>query len=401
MSRVFLVPTPLRNAVPAEARIAVSSAQVRSLSKAASPFAVQRQRSTTLEPRQSPRTGSKTIERTLDRSLSQGRSLRQFRVRPFALSEVLTMPLRLRSAGSTGAARRILCYGDSLTIGFFANGRLFEPYGRKMSEVLAEVGIENEVFVCGHSGRSAAEMVEATEDSLIDVVDACGKGLARILDEDGHFDLVIIMAGTNDMAFGASNQEIVRHVNDLHETCHSRGVPTLALTPPPAPRGNLQRETIRLQLVQLLRRWAKCKGQHNVVDLVDTADITPLAGASHLWDVDGIHFAAAGSIEMGRAIAATVKQFFIEKGIAIAAFAKPARQRFPSDPLPLSQPTQTQVVGMGGAPVMSPIAAVQQPFVLLAPAALASPCRHITPRAHVAVHASFLPPRLLIPAVVA
>lgn len=131
--------------------------------------------------------------------------------------------------------RKILCYGDSLTAGFFAGGLKFDPYGRSMSEVLASAGIDAQVSVCGHSGCTTREMLEAAESDLADVVGCTGNGLCKILAEQ-DFDLVIIMSGTNDMGKGTHSDAIVEDLSQLHAICHRQGVPTLALAPPSAPR---------------------------------------------------------------------------------------------------------------------------------------------------------------------
>lgn len=108
-----------------------------------------------------------------------------------------------------------------------------------MSEVLASAGLAIEVSVCGHSGRTTREMLEAAErPDLEDVVGCRGAGLQRILAQR-RYDLVIIMSGTNDMGRGTCSQTILEDLAQLHAVCHQQGVPTLALAPPAAPRYSL------------------------------------------------------------------------------------------------------------------------------------------------------------------
>ena len=59
--------------------------------------------------------------------------------------------------------------------------------------------------VCGLNGLMAVELPEDVDARLIVVV-ACrrGQGLVSVLDERGPVDLMIIMAGTNDLAMNGS-----------------------------------------------------------------------------------------------------------------------------------------------------------------------------------------------------
>lgn len=204
------------------------------------------------------------------------------------------------SSGEARTIRRILCYGDSLTAGFAANGQQFEPYGRAMSERLAVAGTACEVEVCGLSGRTAREMVATSCTSLTDIVGNKGKGLVRALQEDGPFDLVLIMAGTNDMGHGAKPETILQDLQRLHGLCHERGVPTVALAPPPAPVAGAAREQMRQRFVAELR--ALSRRMDGIVACVDPADIVP-ANAPGLWERDGLHFTPAGSRQVGAGLA--------------------------------------------------------------------------------------------------
>merc|ERR1719341_2141705 len=109
-------------------------------------------------------------------------------------SDLAHMPVVFSAGGqlargnATAAApppRRILCYGDSLTVGFCCGGKFFEPYGRTMARTLGCSGLACSVSVCGLSGASAEEMLNASRGSFVDVTGCRCKGLATILNEDG------------------------------------------------------------------------------------------------------------------------------------------------------------------------------------------------------------------------
>lgn len=200
--------------------------------------------------------------------------------------------------------KKILCYGDSLTAGFFAGGLKFDPYGRTMAEVLASGGIHAQVSVCGHSGCTTREMLDAAETDLSDVVGCTGNGLCRIL-EDQRFDLVIIMSGTNDMGKGTPSDVIVEDLCQLHAICHLQGVPTLALAPPAAPRNDLAQEMQRQYICNQL--LASAAMTPYLLGCIDPADLVPVVEAQY-WETDGLHFAPRGSQVLGQSLALVVAQ---------------------------------------------------------------------------------------------
>eukprot|EP00927_Polykrikos_kofoidii_P022797 TRINITY_DN21172_c0_g1_i1.p1 TRINITY_DN21172_c0_g1~~TRINITY_DN21172_c0_g1_i1.p1 ORF type:complete len:483 (-),score=38.80 TRINITY_DN21172_c0_g1_i1:98-1489(-) len=232
------------------------------------------------------------------------------------LSKTKVMPVRFMSgAPSTSPTQRsdmrrnakhvrILCYGDSLTVGFCANGAFFEPYGRTLATGLSAAGFSCEVLVCGHSGGTAAEMVTNLDHpAMEDVAGLRGKGLRRILDEDGSFDVVLIMAGTNDIGHGASPLSSLCNIQKLHAVCHSRGIKTVVLPPPASPSmRQLELATRRRELVGNLLMWASACP--NIMAFVDPSDSVATVGWTQglAWDSDGVHMSPAGSRLLGQSL---------------------------------------------------------------------------------------------------
>merc|ERR1719277_1088774 len=169
-----------------------------------------------------------------------------------------------------------------------------------MVQQLAASGAACEVAVCGLSGKTAREMVASASTSLVDIVGNRGKGLIRALEEDGPFDLVLIMAGTNDMGHGAKSGAVLQDLQRLHRLCHERGVPTVALAPSPAPVAGAAREQMRQRFIAELQ--ALGQRMEGIVACVDPADIVP-ASAPGLWERDGLHFNPAGSRQLGAGLA--------------------------------------------------------------------------------------------------
>lgn len=225
-------------------------------------------------------------------------------LRPLQRHEIPHMPLKFLPSGVVQKTRRVVCYGDSLTAGFCSLGTLFEPYARTMAKELDASGVPCEILVSGHSGTTAEEMVTAIDTSVVDMAGLQGKGLARMLDDDVLPDLVIIMTGTNDMGRGSTLETIVKDIAHLHTACHRRGVPTVALVPPPAPCAPQQREKDRMRLRHLITEWAM--GQKGVKAVLDPAQWVGLDAGSWAWDSDGLHFCPNGSALLGHGLAACV-----------------------------------------------------------------------------------------------
>jgi len=196
---------------------------------------------------------------------------------------------------------RILCYGDSNTVGYTQQGRHYQPYGEVLSQTLAAAGKPAQVTACGLCGVTAKDLAAQIYSEVITPrAGPRGKGLVHVLEEDGPFDLVIIMAGTNDLGGpnGNNTVDIQAHLSRLHVACHVRGIPTVSLAPPAAltvPGSRLKRQP----LVSLMSTWAN--STPGVLLFLDVEDILPRSETS-CWSPDEIHLTAHGSKELGRRI---------------------------------------------------------------------------------------------------
>mmetsp|Transcript_102439 Transcript_102439/g.159827 ORF Transcript_102439/g.159827 Transcript_102439/m.159827 type:complete len:601 (+) Transcript_102439:12-1814(+) len=194
---------------------------------------------------------------------------------------------------------RILCYGDSNTAGYTNQGRTYVPFAESLSDMLRAGGAACDVGVCGLNGFTAKQLRAGLgERHLADTHGRGGKGLARILDEDGPIDLVIIMIGTNDLARGMHPMTIVNDVLQLHDACHERGVPTLALAPPFGVTLQRNHKSVKLRkmLVELLQSHLDAK--EGLLAYFDVEEIVPQSCREY-WG-DAIHFSAAGNQFLGR-----------------------------------------------------------------------------------------------------
>lgn len=115
---------------------------------------------------------------------------------------------------------RILCFGDSLTSGYFCFGMDSHPYSLKLEDKLtgALPGVDVETVTNGVPGDVA------TFKRFTD----------RMRDEyrKSSFDWAIVLAGTNDLAYGISTTSIYESLQETWNIALSKGSKVLALTVP-------------------------------------------------------------------------------------------------------------------------------------------------------------------------
>jgi len=203
-------------------------------------------------------------------------------------------------------------YGDSLTAGF----PCYEPYAKSLISKLDSSGVSAEVVGCGLCGMTAVEMARGLEsEQLRDNFGRMGPGLGKLLAEQGPFDLVIIMVGTNDVG-GAqySAEEVLASLKKMHKACWAAGTPTVALSVPESTVTGtsqfLQAQRKWHAVNNALATWAQSEqGNNQFKGLVNSARLPAFDHAARsrgLWDPDNLHFSAAGSREFGSKLAPVV-----------------------------------------------------------------------------------------------
>ena len=120
---------------------------------------------------------------------------------------------------------KILCYGDSLTAGYCRHGLQFFPYSQYLQDLLKIIIMgdstddTSKVVVdhIGQSGYTTKDMIESCEEKSC--YDLCGRewcGYHFKLTKDGPYDVVTILAGTNDIGSGAvTADQAVRNISVL------------------------------------------------------------------------------------------------------------------------------------------------------------------------------------------
>mmetsp|Transcript_44397 Transcript_44397/g.105164 ORF Transcript_44397/g.105164 Transcript_44397/m.105164 type:complete len:361 (-) Transcript_44397:208-1290(-) len=272
--------------------------------------------------------------------------------------------LRLSAAPvAVAPTLRILCYGDSLTAGWCGGGTTFEPYGPHLADSLQQLGINCEVSHCGLCGFRATEMEAAAHSSVTqpDSAGHVGSGLAYILDSQACPDVVIIMAGTNDMAKGKDIGKALRSTRKLHSMCHSRGVPTVALAPP------FHDHRKSLLYAKLLSSW--CRYQEDVLTFINPEDLVPRSAGGAYWGSDALHLTQAGYKAFGQSLAQALHSIFRQEFVDTSG-AVPRQALVPAA-LPLRSPPQTPraVSSTPRAVSSTPRGVSSAPLTTLSPAA--------------------------------
>jgi hypothetical protein len=191
----------------------------------------------------------------------------------------------------------------------------YEPYAKSLISTLAGTGISAEVVGCGLCGLTAVEMARGLDSpQLQDLFGRVGPGLRKLLLEEGPFDLVIIMAGTNDVAMPhISPDEVLASLKNMHAACWEAGAPTVALS---VPESSVTGTTQYPQAAQkwhavndALDAWAKAEqGERSLTSpfFVNSATLVSFddaARARGIWDQDSLHFTDVGSAEFGSKLA--------------------------------------------------------------------------------------------------
>jgi lysophospholipase L1-like esterase len=160
----------------------------------------------------------------------------------------------------------------------------------------------------GMSGWTTRQMLSSLHAK--DAADSCGMhhaGLARLL-KLRRYSLVVLMAGTNDLGV-SSGAEIAARLVELHESCHTAGVNTIAIGIPeskaackgPAFVGERRREAN-----ELLAEFAALTSSRCAYVSMDAA--VPWTTGSALWESDGLHMSREGYARFAEALAPKLRE---------------------------------------------------------------------------------------------
>ena len=202
-------------------------------------------------------------------------------------------------------AKKILCFGDSLTKGYYHHGRAYHPYSIKLESLLKEDGVDAKVINHGVNGECVALEMQ--------------RRLARDLEQLPNLALVIILGGTNDLL----NLDCVRkldlfqEIKNLHMLVRAKGYKSVIVTIPEAKAARLGTDTMSLieyrkeldTTNQRLRMYSVAT-RLPIVDLADQFTRHSLNGKQVdpevMWD-DDIHPSREGYDRIGEIVYEKIK----------------------------------------------------------------------------------------------
>jgi lysophospholipase L1-like esterase len=213
---------------------------------------------------------------------------------------------------------RILAFGDSLTEGFTDFGLTFHPYSRSLQFRLCSLLPHHPIAIHTH-GKSGDRVLDSLQGTFLSRLRALCPG-----PEDPKYNLVIILGGTNDLAFKGRLDDGPEQIFEGLKACYevvrgSFGASLLCLTIPEravdgqSPRSRASREKLNSLIADYV---ASCQdevaGGPSVL-LMDLAKMAPFdaegasgGGDGALWSFDGLHMTADGYDFVGEELASFV-----------------------------------------------------------------------------------------------
>ncbi|KAJ5157647.1 uncharacterized protein N7482_008747 [Penicillium canariense] len=185
----------------------------------------------------------------------------------------------------------ILCFGDSLTSGYYRYGLEYHSYAIKLKEILEAKFPDTNVHI-EVDGVPGDFVVYPTGDFLPRIQDQCAKA---------KFDWVIILGGTNDLGDGNRADMIYFALEDCWRVALTSGAKVLAMTVPDCAAKLESLETRRSTLnSNIMERESE---NFRVVDL--HSKIPYHSATENFQDEifdDGLHFTAKGYELMGSVV---------------------------------------------------------------------------------------------------
>ena len=202
-----------------------------------------------------------------------------------------------------GTVQKILCYGDSLTAGYCCKGLKFIPYSTSLKQTLSdEYGLNVDIHHHGYSGWTAREMKRCIdEENVEDFTGNNGPGLRTALQK--NYDLLILMAGTNDLGFGESVENIFENIRYMMDVSLQRKISVLNIGIPDSSCKVSVVTKKRDSVNTLLKKHAKTTP--NLTYITCPVEYSKTSG---YYDPDGLHFSESGYSLLGRELGKHVFQ---------------------------------------------------------------------------------------------
>ncbi|CAI0655402.1 unnamed protein product [Colletotrichum noveboracense] len=187
---------------------------------------------------------------------------------------------------------RIFCFGDSLTAGFSAYGSVYHPYSIALTQKLSKDLSHTQVI--------------ATDNGMPGDVVTQGAFAQRFASE--VYDWVIILGGTNDLAYSVPPEKIFQSLLAVYNTALEKGSKVLALTVPETAIKHTKVDAARSQLNSAILSHEAPNYYAFDLNARIPYHALPDRERKKYWD-DGVHFTPAGYDWMGGHIAEALGNF--------------------------------------------------------------------------------------------
>jgi len=187
--------------------------------------------------------------------------------------------------------KRVLTFGDSLTAGY--TGSSFIPYASLMKKACPFLQTDS----IGMSGWTTGQLLEAKDElQCWDAFHNQGKGLSKALSQT-QYDLVCMMAGTNDLGHGIKTEDIKENLKILHEIVIKSGAKSLAIGIPESRyiRTVTSADERRKEVNDFLRGLSERTDGMFYMEC-------PVNYTKELFSYDGLHFSEAGYNHMSQGV---------------------------------------------------------------------------------------------------
>jgi lysophospholipase L1-like esterase len=218
----------------------------------------------------------------------------------------------LSTVTTTTPTRRIFCFGDSLTAGTSPPGFQNYPYALHLEAALNQKksktsgAVVVQVRHLGYPGWTSEQLLEDADDE-----GGLRTTILRI--QDPSLSLVVLLAGTNDLGYRCSVEDIVNSITSLHQLCYQEGIPhTIAIGIPPSGYQYSYKQAAECahQVNQKLQAFCDSQNNNN-----NKATFVPFpfewAPNDDNWSSDGLHFSSKGYQMLGESLAPVVERIIL------------------------------------------------------------------------------------------
>jgi lysophospholipase L1-like esterase len=221
---------------------------------------------------------------------------------------------------------RIFCYGDSLTAGRAPPATDFFPYAEtlqtSLTDKVATTDQKTLTFEVDHAGFAGWTAMQLTQQLFSEGTNSNVQQKLLLRDSDksdaSYYDILIYLAGTNDLGGAVPEQDVVAAVWNVHAWAHNVAkIPfTIALAVPPSqfqrdhPQAATRAAKVNQDLQQVIRRnfprFSGSKASTLWAPFPISLHSSSSDAGKEWWANDGLHLSQQGYQRLGEYLASTI-----------------------------------------------------------------------------------------------